>query len=259
MGKIVQFPADYDVEESLVEEMVQGKFDDLKNAVKKRLVVVVDGNPGIGKTYAVREALTEIGLPVVPITGKCTPAKFYEILYRASSMTLEDGTPCPLPVMFDDAEGVLDNPIGLAFVKAALDTNPPRIVSYNTNWAGLPVPAKFEFKSKFIFITNEDMNGGSQHLQAVASRNHIKLWLTPREVLVRTRHIALNVGALKNALDNKGLTNKVWKFIEANWDNWNEQDARVIKRVADEVNDTPDWQKRCARIYVRNSYIAIYV
>ena len=73
------------------------------------------------------------------------------------------------------------------------------------------MPARFEFQSKFIFITNEDMNGGSQHLQAVASRNHIKLWLTPREVLVRTRHIALKIGALKTALDNKGLTNKVWR------------------------------------------------
>ena len=178
-------------------------------------------------------------------------------------MTLPDGTPFPLPVVLDDITGVLDSDKGKGIIKAALDTTGKRTVCYKSTskqFTSKGLDDQFEMVSKFVYITNTNMDSTNQHLKAVASRCHSSAWLTEMEVFVWCKHIAHTTGAISDNLHDKTLGNKVWQFIEINWGNLIDADLRALARVADKANKYPtDWQQRCASVYMHDAYITRYI
>src|SRR5438105_2651938 len=79
------------------------------------------GRPGAGKSEAVKAALK--GRKVYfHNAGQLTPLRFYTNCYQYRR----------LPVILDDAEQLLENPLGVRLVSALGDTTPTKLLCYGT-------------------------------------------------------------------------------------------------------------------------------
>jgi hypothetical protein len=155
---------------------------------------VVSGNAGIGKTYGLEYILDgakeagEINLDI--IRGFVKATGIYKILYK----NREAGN----VIVFDDADSVFDDVVGLNLLKAALDTTKKRWISWRSERPmelndGEAVPDEFEYKGSIIFISNIDFdvevqrqNMRSPHMKALISRsNYINLNLDDEELTER--------------------------------------------------------------------------
>lgn len=152
--------------------------------------LVITGSGGLGKSYTVLDRLrlkkrvneddVEFGKPYhyTVIKGFSTPKALYRILYLNREKL----------VIFDDCDSVLDDPIAVNLLKAALD-------SYETRWVHWmsekgfgsqdddDLPVRFEFKGQIIFISNRRLR---QVDQAILSRClYVDVSMTTDEKLAR--------------------------------------------------------------------------
>ncbi|HEG8097813.1 TPA: hypothetical protein SFZ43_000115 [Campylobacter jejuni] len=111
---------------------------------------IIGGTPGMGKTFTINQKLKSLGLIegidyVYFQGGKVTLIEFYRIMYENASATL----------IFDDSDSVFSHPDGVNMMKAALDSNPRRTVSYNSPAVlSKGLSTSFQFTGKMIFLTN---------------------------------------------------------------------------------------------------------
>jgi len=115
--------------------------------------LVVTGMAGVGKTHLVKETLKEMGLresfDFEHFKGKATPAGLYMTLYANSDKI----------VILDDCDSVFKDDDAVNILKAALDSYDVRQISYISTKPlrdefGEPIPTRFEFTGKIIFISN---------------------------------------------------------------------------------------------------------
>ena len=115
--------------------------------------LVITGMAGVGKTHLVKETLTQLGLresyDFEHFKGKATPAGLYMTLYANSDKI----------VVLDDCDSIFKDDDAVNILKAALDSYDTRQISYISSKPlkdefGEPIPSRFEFTGKIIFISN---------------------------------------------------------------------------------------------------------
>jgi len=115
--------------------------------------LVITGMAGVGKTHLLKETLTNMGLreshEFEHFKGKATPAGLYMTLYANSDKI----------IVLDDCDSVFKDDDAVNILKAALDSYDTRQISYISSKPlkdefGEPIPSRFEFTGKIIFISN---------------------------------------------------------------------------------------------------------
>tara|TARA_R110000868_G_scaffold2054_4_gene16036 strand:- start:57 stop:1004 length:948 start_codon:yes stop_codon:yes gene_type:complete len=115
--------------------------------------LVVTGMAGMGKTYIIKQTLTDMGLKestdFVHFKGRATPAGLFITLYENDDKI----------IILDDCDSVFKDDDAVNILKAALDSYATRRISYITSKPlkdsyDQAVPRHFEFTGKIIFISN---------------------------------------------------------------------------------------------------------
>ena len=231
-------------------------LDEMTNATLDGIVrgLVVTGPPGVGKTFGVEQVLEKDSIfdmmadkPMrhTFVKGAMSAIGLYSTLYKYSDSKSI--------VVLDDCDTILFNEDALNILKAALDSNKKRKISWNSDSNFLRregVPADFEFNGSVIFITNLKFDSTRQtkikdHLEAILSRCHyLDLTLdTTRDKLLRIKQIAREGGLF----DSKGLTKiqeqEIIEFMYEKQDRLREISLRMAQKIADLRNMSPTrWQ-----------------
>lgn len=158
--------------------------------------MIAYGTGGVGKTYTVEQELKdakkrefkegmEIGgddYDYVKITGKATTAGVYQAMYEHNGKIL----------VFDDCDTALtDTDEGL--FKGALDTGGDGTIAYASQRPlkdsnGNPMPSRFSFKGRCVFVSNLPPHKVPQPLKSRSLR--IDMTMTPEQTIDRIKEIA---------------------------------------------------------------------
>jgi hypothetical protein len=197
----------------------QTMFDNLERLTKMvgrgiQPSLVITGMAGVGKTHLVKETLKQMGLKesydFEHFKGKATAAGLYLTLYANSDKI----------VVLDDCDSVFKDENAVNILKAALDSYDTRQISYISSKPlkdeyGEPVPARFEFTGKIIFISNISQ---SKLDEAVRSRSFVsdismntEQMFTRMEQLLPTMETKIPLPAKQQALS-------VMKQLHAKYD-----------------------------------------
>lgn len=133
-------------------------FDDLRMYTDMVLegemaAFLITGQPGTGKTYNVEQRLKKYGLKRdkdwFSFKARSTPAGLYQALYEHNGKIL----------LFDDMDSIFKETDAINILKGALDTSEVREIAWLSarpmkGSDGKPLPKKFPFTGRVIFITN---------------------------------------------------------------------------------------------------------
>jgi|GEM_PF-5964565 len=191
------------------------------------------GPPGTGKSYTVYEALKAERIAYKTFSGG---VKGVEELVRVL-YTYRDNT----VLVFDDFDSSMKNKEQVNIMKAALQPDPSRTITYVNNRPGpkkTAVPPQFEFTSSIIVITNQ-----TKIDPAIRSRSMtVNIILTKEQMMDR---ISKN---LKEFLPDVDMNIKleVFEFLQDNKSKIRHLDFRqfqfaVVNRLARPTDDT--WKK----------------
>lgn len=131
--------------------------------------LLVTGGAGLGKTFLVKQTLSEAGLKeshgFVHFKGRATAAGLYLTLFQHSDSV----------IVLDDCDSVFKDDDAVNILKAALDSYDTRRISYLSSKPlkdedGNYVPRSFEFTGKIIFISNIAQSGLDE---AIKSRSFV--------------------------------------------------------------------------------------
>ena len=148
--------------ETYIKQIANGKIHNL----------IVNGPPGVGKTYSVENYLNKYAQGKYKVVkGHMTPLSLYGNLYfhrEANSI-----------LVLDDIDSVFKKIEGVNLLKAAIDTSPVRKISWESAspLKGTNIPDSFEFKGSVILISNIGFDGHtksnlSAHLDALKDRSY---------------------------------------------------------------------------------------
>lgn len=204
------------------EKMVKAVAD------KKITGLAVFGERGIGKSKTVIDTLEKAGVEPVKIKGQITPLELYNTL--AANRNEDD------VVWFDDADSAFKDTSSLNILKAALDSDEPRVVSWLSTSGKVDEPS-FRFKGRIIITTNINLDK-NEHVAALVDRMHwINLKLNADEKMHRIEQVAPKM--LSN-LDKK-TADEVVKWVKDNKDKIGDNlSLRVVKKVGDLATIDPD-------------------
>jgi Cdc6-like AAA superfamily ATPase len=165
--------------------------------------LVITGMAGVGKTHLVKETLKQMGLresyDFEHFKGKATAAGLYLTLYANSDKI----------VVLDDCDSVFKDDDAVNILKAALDSYDTRQISYISTKPlkdefGEPIPSRFEFTGKIIFISNISQ---SKLDEAIRSRSFVadismntEQMFTRMEQLLPTMESRIPLAAKQQAL-----------------------------------------------------------
>jgi len=177
-------------------------FNDMKLLVQmvitgQRNSLIISGIAGAGKSFTVRQYIINSGLlegtDFVVIKGKSTPLAIYQTLYDNNGKL----------IIYDDCDAVLKNKDGLNILKAALDTDKIRAISWKSAYTFNPNQIstfdarrlekkgkyvdQFDFSGRVIFITNLYIN---QIDKALRDRSFVvDVTLRAEDILLRIESI----------------------------------------------------------------------
>ena len=175
-------PIEGEETDTQIETRIRERFEILQDLTDGALSgevrsLIVSGPPGLGKSYTIEEALRawdSEGNNHCVIKGYVRATGLYKLLYqyRRPGQVL----------VFDDADSILRDEVGLNLLKSVCDSDNQRRVSYMTegtmhdNDTNEKLPKQFDFQGTVIFITNLDFdvmiakgNKLAPHLQAMMS------------------------------------------------------------------------------------------
>lgn len=243
------------------EEMVKNtaeRFDALSQVTRAACMggvrsVIVTGAGGVGKSYTITNivdaAVEEYGINAETIHGVMTPIELYKFLYL--HRTENDVT------ILDDADGIFFDDKALSILKAALDTNKVRKVSWLSNSTALSdIPNTFEYCGTMIFITNLPLHlmaagnhKNAAHLSALMTRAlyvdlklntsaQIVAWI---EFLVKKANILVAEHGL-----SKDQQAEVVQYLNDNVENLRDVSIRTAIQIAGFMNTSlengTDWK-----------------
>lgn len=144
--------------------------------------IFVAGTGGLGKTYTVRQILESEEFiedqDYVYIKGHVSAYALYKTLEEYSH----------LPIIFDDADGILRDPIAINILKAVMDSYSVRKVKWFTSQGvKTRISNSFVFTGSIIFLSNLPMD---KIPQPVTSRTiMVDVSMTNEEKMDRMRYI----------------------------------------------------------------------
>ena len=241
-----------------IEKRLEERFEVLQELTDAAIsgdvnAMIVSGPAGLGKSFTVERALEgwdPNGNSHRIVKGYIRATALYKLLYqhRARGQVL----------VFDDADDVFLDETALNLLKAALDSNDRRIISYMTEGSLIDdetaerLPKSFQFEGTVIFVTNYDFDGmiarGSKlapHLQALVSRAHyVDLAMkTKRDYIVRI-HQVVRQGLLANIGLSPAARADVLDFIIENQDRLRELSLRMALKIgAIRRRSETNWRK----------------
>jgi hypothetical protein len=184
-------------------------FDNLENLTRMvgrgiQPSLLITGDPGLGKTFVVKQTLDEMGLTesvdFVHFKGRATAAGMFITLYENSDKI----------VVFDDCDSIWKSEDAVNILKGALDSYGTRQISWLVGKPlklsdGNNAPKTFDFTGRVIFISNLPQRKIDD---AVKSRSFvIEVALTPEDMIKRMRkelkdiHVEVPLAFKQEALD----------------------------------------------------------
>lgn len=249
-GKIVSVKGDKTAEDML--KQIQGVVEnpDVKKEMKdpnsmfgimKNLVqvicrgarnsLIIYGGPGLGKTYVVMQTIKNEGLTknedFYVVKGKITTAALYQTLYMH-----RDGK----MLIFDDTDSVWGDAEAANILKAALDSNDERMISWysgrtvniskmnddekeafysevddqiETNPDKVKFPSEFIYRGRIIFISN--LTEGKFDSAVLTRSAKIDMTLTNEQILYRIESILPELGDKNISIDVK---KEIFEFLK---------------------------------------------
>jgi hypothetical protein len=222
--------------EKYIEQMAVGKVRSL----------IVNGPPGVGKTYSASAYIAKYSNQKhKSVTGHMALLSLYGELYRhkASGQIL----------VLDDVDSVMSDIKGLNILKAAMDTRLQREISWESTSALLPalgLPNSFKFNGGVILITNAGFAGGNkkhiEHLNALKDRSYC-LNLGDKDNETVFKYICY-VTTKKNVLKDYGITVaqeiSILDFIQENMHSMHNLSLRSLIKCAELMNiDSKNWKE----------------
>lgn len=226
--------------------------------------MIVQGPPGVGKSYGVEKQLEKAGLfdqigqrrtRYEVIKGAMTAIGLYSTLYKHS----DRGN----VLVFDDCDSILLDDISLNILKAALDSGKRRRIYWNSDSSMLRregVPNSFDFNGAVIFITNLQLQNLKSkklqdHLDALQSRCHyLDLTLnTERDKILRIEQIHEQGDLFTDYGFENGEGEAVIAYLKANVSRLREISLRMALKVADLIKVSPkNWQNLAESTVLKN-------
>lgn len=204
--------------------------------------LIIIGSPGIGKTYTILQIFKDLGLEededyYYVQGGKLTLTKFYQTMFENHDKIL----------VFDDSDSVINNADGVNMLKAALDSNEKREITYNSpTIESMGLPIKFKFSGKCVFISNLPMSAIDS---ALKSRSIVMdLHMTRDEKLERikslTHKVMPNLILGDNEQTNTEMRNEVIEFLADFIDRYPNKpenlDIRTLNKLLEIRNGSDD-------------------
>lgn len=239
-----------------VQEFQQLTEDFVTNVVKGiHPNAILQGPPGLGKSYAVTQALKRAGKveneDYIVIKGHITPMQLYATLY----MYRRHGQ----VVVLDDCDDILTKETGLEVLKAACDMDYRRVTWVSTSTPVIKGSAvsEFVFNGTIIVCSNIAVTtgrGGRRDRSAAAFLSRLTFWdlrLGKRErmyaqifnLVVNADYLSRNPGTTIN-VDQK---REMLKFILEHMDEIQCFDLRMPQKIAAEMNANPTQWRRTAK------------
>lgn len=227
-----------------IEASIQSRFDALDRmafgvASGKFRSMICSGNPGIGKTYSLEYILEgqahEGNIQYTGVRGYVKPTGIYKLLWENRHKNCV--------IMFDDADSVFNDEIGLNLLKGALDSTKRRTISWRSEKVfeaedGESIPNSFDFEGAVVFVTNLNFDREVQraskltpHLEALISRSfYLDLNLDfPRELMVRIKQV-VRESSMLNHLKATERT-MIVEYMEKNMRNLRELSLRMAIKL----------------------------
>lgn len=220
-------------------------FQAMKKAVtviakKVGKALVISGNGGVGKTYAVNSVLEAYGLRRPAdyniLKTKCTPISMYKFLYRNQDKIC----------IFDDCDSILQNAEGRSILKSALDSDNIREVFWNSDGKDMVdttscedndevadvlakwskrhegrqgIPNHFFFNGAVIIISNMKKDEIKNLDEALVTRCHtVEVLLSNEEILDRLGGLLANFkiyDANNQDITDEDMKNEVFDWISS--------------------------------------------
>jgi predicted AAA+ superfamily ATPase len=269
-SNVLEMPKSTKVEtDEEVMNRIEQRFNILDDMTKAAIngdirAMIVQGPPGVGKSYGVEFQLEKAGLfdkmsgrkiKYEVIKGAMTPIGLYATLYRHSD---------PKNVLvFDDCDSILLDDLALNILKAALDSGKKRRIHWNADSSLLRregIPDSFDFKGSVIFITNLKFNNIKSkklqdHLEALQSRCHfLDLTLdTTRDKILRIRQIFRKGDLFQDYNLTSEQGEQIVQFMQDNHARLREISLRMALKLADLTKISGNWQQLAESTCMRHS------
>lgn len=120
-------------------------------AISKRINgLILESSTGLGKTFNVTKALSEMGLKIneqfVVLTGYTTPLELFQFLYHNRDKI----------IIMDDIRTIFESERAIGMLLSALyHPSNRRVISYLSSTDKLDVPKTFEFVGKIVWCVND--------------------------------------------------------------------------------------------------------
>lgn len=208
--------------------------------------LIVNGPPGVGKTYSVDSYLQQYAKPgcYKVVAGHMTPLTLYANLYayRDAGSVL----------VLDDIDSVFNKIEGLNLLKAAMDTKPIRNIHWESSSSaiyGMGLPSGFKYEGSIILISNIGTNKKASklgdHLDALKDRSYLlKVSDNSRESLFnQVCFMVVKKDLLVSYSLDKIQQDELLKFIEDNLDKFTKISLRLAMKLAQLIKSNPnDWR-----------------
>jgi len=238
-----------------IEARLADRFDILDVLTEGTIVgnsraLIVSGAPGVGKSFCVEKMLRRYdpsGETYTIVKGYTRPTGLVKLLYQyrhAGNI-----------IVFDDADSVFQDDIGLNILKCVADTTDRRTVSWLSEGKLVDettaeiIPRSFDFEGGIIFLSNLNfeymIDKGSRiapHLEAMMSRAfYLDLSMrSKRDSLIRIRQV-IKAGMLSDL--PPASRDDVVGFIEANFERMRELSLRSAVKLAALRKTSAQWSK----------------
>jgi len=237
-----------------IEARLADRFDILDILTEGTIVgnsraLIVSGAPGVGKSFGVEKMLRQYdpsGETYTIVKGYTRPTGLVKLLYQyrhAGNI-----------IVFDDADSVFQDDIGLNILKCVADTTDRRTVSWLSEGKLVDettaeiIPRSFDFEGGIIFLSNLNfeymIDKGSRiapHLEAMMSRSfYLDLSMrSKRDSLIRIRQV-IKAGMLADL--PPASRDDVVGFIEANFERMRELSLRSAVKLAALRKTSSRWE-----------------
>ncbi len=220
---------------NILDTLIQGKRNSL----------IINGKPGLGKTYLVKKYLLSKGFvekrDFIVITGSTDLKSFYELLYKFRQKL----------IIFDDCDNLMDDPSFINILKGATDSTPRRVVTLKQREAGDRklsqdevnwdiLPSVMEFTGKVVIITNLPGNEVNSALISRMGLYTVKIPLN--EMLTRIELIMKNIRP-DVSMEQKQEVFDYLKELYANNPHL-DLDLRIfVYSIDDRASGIPNWKE----------------
>jgi hypothetical protein len=204
--------------------------------------MIVSGPAGIGKTYTVEGILegaaAEAKIKYEKISGFVKPTGLFKALWNNRHENCV--------ILIDDADSAFDDEVALNLLKAALDTNKRRMISWRSekifmDEVGEEIPSSFEYRGSMVFITNKNFEqviaqgkAMAPHFQALISRSfYLDLnFESTREYVLRIVDVLKNTDMAYSIGLTESDTSYLVEFIKKNQKRMRELSLRILLKAA---------------------------